>query len=381
MYKRLIQEQISAKLFQGKTIILTGARQTGKTTLSLEIIKYLHLEDQTLVLNCDNPTDRELLTNKDLDFLKKIIGKAKIIFIDEGQKVETIGQTLKLLVDYYKKEKQILVTGSSSFNLLDKTQEALTGRKYVFHLFNLSLEEIYPQKNLLEISKNLEYLLVFGCFPEVIQKTSFNEKIEIVKELATSSLYRDILEFQQIKNSNIISDLLKALAFQIGNEVSYTELSNLLGIDKNTVERYVDILEKSYIIFRLSPYATNKRKEISKLRKIYFYDLGIRNAVINNFNFTKERNDMGQLWENFILLERMKFQAYHKIYANNYFWRTYDGAEVDLVEEREGRLVGYEFKWNEKRKKRVPDLWKKYPESSYEIITPEKLDGFVLNNA
>lgn len=285
MYKRLIQAEISNKFFQGKIIIIAGARQTGKTTLAYEIVRETGLKEETLFLNCDNPTDRELLSNKDIDFLKKIIGKARIIFIDEGQKVETIGQTLKLLVDYYKKEKQILVTGSSSFNLLDKTSEALTGRKFVFNLFGLSLEEIFPEKNASDITKNIETFLMFGNYPEVVEESSLEEKRDLVNELASSSLYKDILEFQQIKNAGIISDLLKALSLQIGNEVSYTELSNLLGIDKNTVERYVDLLEKSYIIFRLSPYATNKRKEISKLRKIYFYDLGIRNAVINNFNF------------------------------------------------------------------------------------------------
>lgn len=378
MYKRLIKDQIIGKFFQGKIIILTGARQVGKTTLSLEIIKKFDFKNKALILNCDNPTDRELLSNKDLDFLKKVIGKAKIVFIDEGQKVETIGQTLKLLVDYYKKEKQILVTGSSSFNLLSKTQEALTGRKYVFHLFGLSLEEIFTDKNMFFVLKELENFLIFGNYPEVVQKTSFDEKREVLKEISNSSLFKDILEFQQIKNSNIISDLLKALALQIGSEVSYTELANLLRIDKNTVEKYVDLLEKSYIIFRLSPYATNKRKEISKLRKIYFYDMGIRNAIINNFNFLKDRNDAGQLWENFILLERIKFQNYHKIYANNYFWRSYDGAEVDLVEEREGKLFGYEFKWNEKRKKKIPQLWKKYPQSYYETISPQKIDNFVM---
>ncbi len=357
---------------------MTGARQTGKTTLSLEIIKKIGSKKPVLIFNCDNPADRELLSNKNLDFLKKVIGQAEIIFIDEGQKVETIGQTLKLLVDYYKKEKQILVTGSSSFNLLSKTQEALTGRKYVFHLFGLSLEEIYSKNNLLAVSKELEDFLIFGNYPEVVNKESFEEKKEVIRELASSSLYRDILEFQQVKNASIIADLLKALALQIGNEVSYTELANLLGIDKNTVEKYVDLLEKSYIIFRLPPYATNKRKEISKLRKIYFYDLGIRNAVINNFNFLKERTDAGQLWENFILVERMKFQNYHKIYANNYFWRTYNGVEIDLVEEREGKLFGYEFKWNIKRKNKIPELWKKYPQSSYEVITPQEISGFIL---
>jgi len=379
MYKRLIEGQIKDRFFQGKVIILTGARQTGKTTLALKIVKNLGLEDNVKIFNCDNPTDRKSLDNKDLDFLKGITGDAKVIFIDEGQKVESIGQTLKLLVDYYQNKKQILVTGSSSFNLLDKTQEALTGRKFVFNLFPLSLEEMFGGKDQLAISKNLEALLIYGNYPEIAGQVSFENKEDLLKELTSSYLYNDILEFQQIRNSAVISDLLKALAFQIGNEVSYTELAKLLGIDKNTVERYVQLLEKNYIIFRLSPYATNKRKEISKLRKVYFYDIGIRNAIINNFNFLNNRDDAGALWENFILVERIKFQNYHKIYANNYFWRTYDGAEVDLVEERNGKLFGYEFKWSDKkRKKSAPGLWKKYRESSYKVITPGNMDDFVF---
>ncbi|MDR3558845.1 MAG: DUF4143 domain-containing protein, partial [Candidatus Pacebacteria bacterium] len=204
-------------------------------------------------------------------------------------------------------------------------------------------------------------------------------KRKAILEISSSYLYKDVLEFQGIKKSDAMIKLLKALAFQIGSEVSYTELANVSGLNKKTVENYVDILEKNNIIFRLSPYAGNLRKTISKLRKIYFYDIGIRNALIGDFNFLDGRNDVGALWENFILVERLKFRTYHGIFANNYFWRTYDGAEVDLVEEREGKLFGYEFKWNGKKRKGAPSVyWQKYPHSSYEIISPENVGGFVL---
>lgn len=378
MYKRLLKDQVEQKFFLGKVIIVTGARQVGKTTLSGEILES-YPKEQIRFFNCDNPTDRELLGNKDLEFLKQLIGNARIVVIDEGQKVENIGQTLKLVVDCYKEEKQILVTGSSSINLLSNTQEALTGRKYVFTLYPLSLEEIYPDKNQLTIFKELESLLIFGAYPDIIKQKSFDEKIGLLQELRASYLYKDILEFQQIKDSDTLTKLLKALALQIGSEVSYNELSNLVGIDKKTVENYIDLLEKSYVVFRLSPYTKNKRREISKLRKIYFYDLGIRNAIINNFNFLANRNDAGALWENFMIIERLKYRTYHNVHANQYFWRTYDGSEVDLVEEREGKLFGYEFKWGTQRKTRVPKKWLEYLESSFERITAKDLAKLVLS--
>lgn len=377
MYKRLLKDPIEQKFFLGKVIIVTGARQVGKTTLSGGILEN-YPKEQIRFFNCDNPTDRELLGNKDLEFLKQLIGNARIVVIDEGQKVENIGQTLKLIVDYYKEKKQIIVTGSSSINLLSNTQEALTGRKYVFTLYPLSLEEIYPDKNQLTIFKELESLLVFGTYPDIVKQKSFDEKTRLLQELRASYLYKDILEFQQVKDSDTLTKLLKALALQIGSEVSYNELSSLVGIDKRTIEHYVDLLEKSYVVFRLSPYTKNKRREISKLRKIYFYDLGIRNAIINNFNFLANRNDTGALWENFMIIERLKYRMYHNMYANQYFWRTYDGSEVDLVEEREGKLFGYEFKWGTQRKTRSPEKWLEYPESSFEQITVKDLAKLVL---
>lgn len=368
MFSRSLKNQLRQKLFQGKAIIVTGARQTGKTTLSMELVN--SFKGKTKIFNCDNPTDREMLHDKDLEFLIQLVGEAEIIFIDEGQKVQNIGQTVKLLVDHYRDKKQIVVTG---------TQESLTGRKYVYHLFPLSLEEIYPNKELLTVIKELEAFLIYGNYPEVVNKKGFEEKKEILKELTSSYLYKDIFEFQQVKNSNVLTNLLKALAFQIGSEVSYAELARLIGIDKKTVERYVDLLEKNYIIFRLSPYTRNKRKEISKLKKIYFCDVGIRNTIINNFNFLVDRNDVGNLWENFVISERLKYQAYHNIYTNNYFWRTYDGAEVDLVEERDGKLYGYEFKWSKENKKiRQPAGWQEYDRASYQVVSPKDLIGFVL---
>lgn len=379
MYKRLLKEIIGKKFFKGKAIILTGARQTGKTTLSLELINTAHLSKTAKIFNCDNPTDRELLHEKDIDFLKGLIGESKIIFIDEGQKVAAIGQTIKLFVDFYKADKQVIVTGSSSINLLDSTQETLTGRKYIYTLFPMSLEEIFPDKNHLKIAKELKELLIFGGYPEVAAQGSFKDKIELLQELSSSYLYKDILEFQQVKNSSVIMGLLKALALQIGSEVSFTELSNLIGIDKKTIERYIDLLEKNFVIFRLAPYAKNKRREMSKLRKIYFYDTGIRNAIINNFNFADSRNDMGALWENFLVSERLKYRAYHGIHADQYFWRTYDGSEVDLIEEREGKLYGYEFKWGGNiRKTRKPSKWLEYKNSSCEFITVNRLEGFII---
>jgi len=376
MYHRIISKQIENKFFKGKAIIIVGPRQVGKTTLSLNIIKKYYKKN-IIKFNCDNPSDREMLNNKDIEFLVKIIGKAKIVFIDEGQKVKTIGQTLKLLVDYFGKSKQILVTGSSSFNLIDKTSEALTGRKFVYHLYPLSFEEIFQKKNILDFKKELENFMIFGNYPEIVNEQSNEERIERLKNLASSYLYKDILEFQNIKNSDVLGKLLKALALQIGSEASYTELANLIGVDKKTIERYVDLLEKNFIIFRLPPYFRNKRKEISKLRKIYFYDIGIRNAIINNFNFFDSRNDQGQLWENLAIIERMKYQEYHKIYANNYFWRAYNRAEVDFIEERGGKLYGFEFKWGRK-KGRIPQEWRANKDREYKVISPDDVVGFWL---
>ena len=370
MYNRLIKKQILAKFYCGRAIIIIGARQVGKTTLSDVLLK--ERTETIIKFNGDNPSDREKLNNKDLEELIKIIGDKKIIFIDEAQKINTIGQTIKLLVDEFKEKKQIIATGSSSINLLDKTAEPLTGRKVVFHLHPLSLAEIYPEKNLLLIHKELSSNLIYGSYPGIVKLPSNAEKEDMLDELCESYLFKDILEFQKVKNSAVLYSLLKALALQIGSEVSYNELSNIIGIEKKTIERYVDLLEKNFIVFRLSPYAVNKRRTISKLRKVYFYDLGIRNAIINNFNALDSRNDVGELWENFALIERIKHLGNKRERVNNYFLRTYDGAEIDLIEEKGGVLKGFEFKFGLKRKKKTG----KTAGLDYAVITSDDMEWF-----
>ena len=378
MYKRTLQKKIKKKLFKGKAIVIVGARQTGKTTLAECLIKRSKHTTNTIAFNCDNYDDREKLNNVNLTFLQNLIGEKKIIFIDEGQKVETIGQTIKLLVDHYKVKKQIIVTGSSALNLLHKTQEPLTGRKFVYNLYPLSLEEIYTRENLFKLYKELEHNLIFGTYPDVVNQKSFSDKRKVLKELTSSYLYKDILEHESVKSSDVLVKILKSLALQIGNEVSYHELSNLIGLDLRTVERYIDLLQKNYIIFRLPPYATKKRREISRMNKIYFYDLGIRNTIIDNLNFLEARNDTGALFENFMICERLKYREYHEVYASQYFWRTYDGSEVDLVEEMGGKIYGFEFKWNKKKSSRKPLKWLEYKDSTFKVITKEDIHHFVI---
>ena len=283
MYARFLVSELKRRWFSGKAILLTGARQTGKTTLIKAFLASEGHLEHTRFFNCDNITDREMLREKDLDFLIQLVGNARVIFIDEGQKVPGIGETLKLLVDHFGGEKQLVVTGSSSINLLNQTQEPLTGRKWVYQLYPLSLAEIYPNGDFLSALKGLEERLIYGSYPEIVNTTGFGDKAERLTELTSSYLYKDILEFQQVKNPDVLTRLLKALALQVGNEVAYNELASLVGIDKNTVERYVDLLEKNFVLFRLPPYFQNKRKEISKMRKVFFYDNGVRNALLNNF--------------------------------------------------------------------------------------------------
>lgn len=374
MFKRTIQPKIEKDFFKGKIIVVVGARQVGKTTLVDEIIK--NFPKIVKRFNADDPADREIFQDKNLDILKQIVGISEVVFIDEVQKVRDAGNILKLLVDHYKKDKQFIVTGSSSLNLLDAANEPLTGRKFTYQLFPLSLEEIY-QRDLLGIKKNLESHLIYGMYPDVNRQTSFDDKARILREIASSYLYKDIFDYQEVRNPQVINSLLKALALQIGSEVSYSELSKLIGLDLKTIARYVDLLEKSYVVFRVGPYSTGKRREISKNKKIYFYDVGIRNSVIDNFNGLDLRNDTGALWENFLIVERMKYRTYHNIYTGQYFWRTYDGAEIDLVEERGGRLYGYEIKWSRK-KTTAPEKWQEYRNSSYVVINQDNLPGFVF---
>ena len=369
--KRTIEESIRENFFKGKIIILAGPRQVGKTTLVEHILENY---SNIISFNGDNRKDGSTLARNDFAFLDKLIGEKEIVFIDEAQKVEEIGNTLKLLVDNYGEKKQIIATGSSSLNLLSNTSEPLTGRKYVYELYPLSVGEIYSQRHPLDLDKELENLLIYGSYPD-IYNGSLEVKEDHLVEISKSYLYKDILELEEVRNSSSIDKLLSALALQIGSEVSLRELSNLLNLHIRTIERYIDLLEKNYVIFRLSPYYTNERKVLSKQNKIYFYDLGIRNALINNFNPLSKRNDRGSLWENFLIIERMKLNTYTNRHVSKFFWRTYDGAEVDYIEKYADSLDGFEFKWS--KVKNAPKSWMEYPNATYQLVNIDNYKEFL----
>ena len=373
-FKRKYEEPIKEDFFKGKVIIIAGPRQVGKTTLVNHI---LGSYDNIVSLNTDNPKDKSMLEGRDFDFLDNFIADRDIIFIDEAQKVKEIGNTLKLLVDNYGDTKQVVATGSSSLNLLSNTSEPLTGRKYVYELYPLSVGEIYEDRNVLSLEKELELLLIYGTYPAVYRSNT-KEKERLLREISRSYLYKDILELERIKNPSFLDKLLSALALQIGSEVSLSELSKLVGLDLKTIERYIDLLEKNYVIYRLPPYYTNERKVLSKQNKIYFYDLGIRNALINNFNPLSKRNDRGALWENFLINERMKLNAYTSRYVSNFFWRTYDGAEIDYIEQYADSLDGFEFKWNKERK--APKSWLEYTNATYKLVNIDNFKEFLKIN-
>lgn len=369
--KRTIEDPLREDFFKGKVIILTGPRQVGKTTLVNHILKSY---SSIITFNGDNRKDRETLSKNDFEYLDNLIGEKKIVFIDEAQKIDEIGNTLKLFVDNYQEEKQIIATGSSSLNLLSNTSEPLTGRKYTYELFPLSIKEIYSDRHPLDIDKELESLLIYGTYPDIYEGDREIKEKHLL-EITKSYLYKDILELENVRNSSSLDSLLAALALQVGSEVSLTELSNLLGLNLRTIERYIDLLEKNYVLFRLPPYYSNQRKTLSKQNKIYFYDLGIRNALINNFNDFDKRNDVGALWENFLVVERMKLRKYKGRYANQYFWKTYDGSEIDLVEQIAENLFGYEIKWGKERT--APKSWLEYPNSSYEVVNKDNYKEFL----
>ena len=371
--KRTIQEKIEDKLFKGKVIILYGPRQVGKTTIVKEI-QNKNISN-SIYFNCDEPDIREKFENKTSTFLKELIGNKKIVIIDEAQRVKDIGITLKLIIDNFK-DIQVIATGSSSFDLANKTAESLTGRKYEFYLYPLSIEELNPEKNKLEIDRTLENRIIYGSYPEVIINSS--EAEENIKLIAKSYLYKDILQYQNIKNPDILEKLLQSLALQVGNEVSYNEISNFLDIDKKTVASYIEILKKAFIIFELKPFSRNLRNELRKLRKIYFFDTGARNALINNFNSLDRRNDAGQLWENFIISERIKINNNHGNDYNIYFWRTHNKKEIDYIEEKNGKLYGYEIKLGSGKSSGAKLFLDTYVNSEFKIIKKDNYNEFIF---
>ncbi len=373
MIKRKTQKLIEEKLFKGKVIIITGARQVGKTTL-IKIIAENYRND-SIFLNCDEPDIRAVLTDATSTKLKNLVGDKKVVFIDEAQRVKNIGITLKLFTDEIP-DCQVIATGSSALELSNEVTEPLTGRKYEFHLYPLSMAELSEEFSLLESKRLLEERIIYGMYPEII--TRVNEKKELLNSLASSYLFKDVLSYQDIRRPEVLEKLLIALAQQIGSQVSYHELGNTLKIDNQTVTKYIELLEKTYVIFRLPPFSRNLRSELTKMRKIYFYDTGIRNALISNYNALDLRQDAGALWENFLISERIKYNSHKRKDARKYFWRTMQQQEIDYIEEYENEIEAYEFKWNPKARKRIPKTFiDAYPSVNAAIIDRENYDSFL----
>lgn len=371
---RTIKNAVKNKLFKGKIIIIYGARQVGKTTLVKEILG--EINEKSAYFNCDEIDVRTSLTDKTSTELKSFLGKSRLVVLDEAQRVKNIGLILKLLIDRFP-DFQIIATGSSSFDLSNEISEPLTGRKFEFQLFPFSLEEVGKTIPRLEIGRILLQRLIYGMYPEVYISGG-REGLDILRDIAGSYLYKDILSYQTIKNPEILEKLLRALALQLGNEVSYNELSNIIGVDKKTVAGYLRILEQAFIIFRLGPLSRNLRIELKKLRKVYFYDVGIRNAIINNFNPLELRQDVGALWENFMITERLKRNNNHDVVCNTYFWRTHQQQEIDYIEERQGTLSGFEFKWRDRKYRAPRKFLEAYPGSGVKVVTRENYQDFVL---
>ena len=374
MIPRQLENQIRNQLFKGKVIILLGPRQVGKTTLIKKILQ--DFSDSTLFLNGDDPTVLDLLNRPNTEQLRQLISRNELVFIDEAQHISEIGITSKLIVDSFS-DVQLILSGSSSFDLSSKTQEPLTGRKRTFFLYPVSFREWQEKNGFLIADQDLENRLVFGFYPEVLN--NLQEQDITLKELSDSYLYKDVLMYGNLKKPDEIRKLLQALAYQVGSEVSYNELGSNCGLDPKTVERYIDILEKAFIIFRLNSFSRNLRNEIKKGKKIYFYDNGIRNAVINQFQLFDARKDKGALWENFLVSERVKFVAYNQMMVNSYFWRTVQQQEIDYIEEKNGVVYGYEFKFSEKKSGKFSKSFINEYSPELETINRKNFRTFLVN--
>lgn len=372
MISRILRHTIIGKLGSGKAIIIMGARQTGKTTLLQSIFDS---NKKVLWLNADETDTLVLFENATSTRLRALFKGYDIVVIDEAQRIENVGLKLKLITDQIK-ELQVVATGSSSFELANKINEPLTGRKFEYKLYPVSFEEMVEHHGMLNEIRMLPHRLVYGTYPEVI--TSEKNEKEILTQLANSYVYKDILMWEHIKKPDKLTKLLQALALQVGSEVSYNELGQIVGLDNETVEKYVQLLEQTFVIFRLSAFSRNLRNELKRKQKIYFYDLGIRNSLISNYTQIELRNDIGALWENYLMSERMKFSHYHQIWQNTYFWRTHDQQEVDYLEERDGILYAYKFKWNPKKKAKLSKAFQTaYPEHEFQIISRENYHEFL----
>jgi hypothetical protein len=356
-----------------KIIILYGPRQSGKTTLSKDISNQLNYK--SLYINADQSKYIDILSSRDAGKLRNLVTGYQLIIIDEGQRIPEIGINLKIIHDEIP-EIKILITGSSSFLLSNKVNESLAGRKKIFTLLPISISELRNEFTPFEIYDQLDNILIYGLYPEVLNTPEINSKKDYLRDITESLLYKDIIDLEDVKFPQKIRDLLKQLAFQIGSQVSINELSKTLRINNETVERYLHLLEQSFIIFRLSAFSKNPRKEISKSRKYYFYDIGIRNTLIENFNDFNMRNDLGAIWENFIIAERRKKLIAENQYVNSFFWRTYAGTELDYIEESDQEVFAYEIK-NTKPKLKAPQSWTSNYGSNYECIFKDNFISFL----
>lgn len=378
MFKRAY-EPLTQHLHPNKVLVIYGPRRVGKTTLLQN-----YLQDTPLKYKLDsgdNIRTQQILSSQDFGQILSYVEGYELLAIDEAQNIPNIGMGLKIIVDQVPGIR-VIATGSSSFELAGQVGEPLTGRKLTLSLYPLAQSELLSAWNKFELKERLADSLVFGSYPEVVQAGNRALRIETLTEIANAYLLKDILAFNRVKNSRVLLDLLKLLAFQIGSEVSLNELATQLGADVKTIQRYLDLLEKAFVIVRLGAFSRNLRQEVTSKSKYYFIDNGIRNAVIAQFNGLDQRNDIGALWENFMFLERLKYRTYHSIYANMYFWRTYERQEIDLVEEYGGRLHGYEFKWSETRGVPVPKQWTNtYPEATFTLINPGNYPGFIFGES
>lgn len=369
-------EPLETHLKPNRVLVLYGPRRVGKTTL---LQNYLKTTPYRYKLDSgDNLRVQQVLSSQDFDQILAYAEGYELIAIDEAQNIPNIGMALKIMVDQIPGVR-VFVTGSSSFDLAGQVGEPLTGRKTTLTLYPLAQMELLSAYNRFELREALNRFLIFGSYPEIVLAATRQERIELLLEIAHSYLLKDILTFDRIRSARVLLDLLKLLAFQVGSEVSASELATQVGVDVKTVQRYLDLLEKTFVLYRLNGFSRNLRQEVTRKAKYYFVDNGIRNALIAQFNDFDQRNDQGALWENFLVMERLKYRQYLGLYANAYFWRTHQGQEIDLVEERDGRLHGFEFKWNPKARAPVPSLWQTtYPEASFQVVTPENYPAFLL---
>ncbi len=372
MIIRELENVIKSRLNSGKAIVLLGPRQTGKTTLLTKIASGI---GDFLLLDCDEILIRERLEDANFENLKQLISGHQLVFIDEAQRVKNIGLSLKIITDRIK-DVQLLVSGSSSLEIANEINEPLTGRKWEYLLLPISWHEFRKYNGYLKARQQLEQRLIYGMYPDVINRSGNEEAV--LKQLSSSYLYKDLLTVQTIRKPELLPRLLRALALQLGNEVSNNELANLLRVNKDTIASYIDLLEKAFIIFRLEPLSRNLRNEISSNRKIFFYDNGIRNALISNYNPLSLRQDTGALWENFLISERYKYLMNKQVAANAYFWRTTQQQEIDYIEDRGGKIYAYEFKWNEKAKAKFSKTFTEAYHPEQQIVNKDNFETFLL---